>query len=1058
MRFWVGGVLIFFMTQCDGVCETLAYWRLDDEPECLTFENAFSTNFTLNARGLGISASFRMPFAVLPQWETLPEASRTQRRNHGSIDFDGQGDHQLVALKLGGVLAQLTSYTVEGWVRCSDLQPAEARWPIFGVFSDNRAFWQLCLQQISGRLCFGVQTQENKDATRQVLVFEKSMWPQDFGWHHLALVYREARVQSGEWELFVDGQSQGMVLNPLKADVFSQESFFSIGGTDQAGNGFTGQVDLWRVSDRALEQAMQLNATGPRSLACWPLDRLPDGNVDLRDLAGHHDLHPGKDGGVSAASGSACTQISFEQAPQSLSAAPLTNAGCVWLSGMVGKRSLLVAPDLGLQCDLTNSFTVEGWFMLNGAPSERFWQMVGARDDANGWMLYMQQDSDALRFHLHVSDVSQGGRIQFDQMFPNGDLLSVTNWCHLALVYDHLRNGIGVWELFLNGVSQGTLQNPAVPDRSHGWREFTLAGRRSFSNSFNGGLDCWRVSDAPLAPEQFLCYRPAGTPTLVQSRSSTPDSRAFSCGKLLPIKNLKGPVIAKPMSDGKVFVVAPVMSDYSVYSQKLIGRLSENYWAPWDDVEDVASHVPFLVKSLACYVTPFGKRYVFYSGLPTETCLYTCSDNTGSHWLKENYPLRLTLPVTKTLFQVLALGDPLEVSGNVYLPLITQRFEDMNPVIEAWVAVSHHLVSERNAARIDFSILPERISMVDQGIDGEAFMHIGIFSPGPNKLRTLVVRPDGCVENRMSQDGGLSWSHPERVRLCNGNPLALSSSVVGFGRLAPGKDLIFWQLMRTSKQKTSGMLFGVGGSSSIDGTVSWSEPELLLHASVHPFAEVLGSLTVQHGQHRLLVTQAGSARACELSTTIIDGLWSTNASGICQDGLVAEFTGNGHDRHQSAQLTHFGELAKGGFSVELWLRLERVCNGEVLLRTVAEQKGIDVVVERTQGRVTLRMNVYDGNRQVVWSTASRELSVNRLNQIAFICDVGAGVGYTWVNGCFPLNPQTGAFECVLLPERLGRVSNNTGEAIVSRNIVKALLYDRPLRSAELTAHFNDSRK
>lgn len=38
------------------------------------------------------------------------------------------------------------------------------------------------------------------------------------------------------------------------------------------------------------------------------------------------------------------------------------NVEGIALSGGVGQRSFLLAPALGLRCDLTNSFTVEGWF------------------------------------------------------------------------------------------------------------------------------------------------------------------------------------------------------------------------------------------------------------------------------------------------------------------------------------------------------------------------------------------------------------------------------------------------------------------------------------------------------------------------------------------------------------------------------------------------------------------------------------------------------------------------------------------------------------------------
>ena len=107
----------------------------------------------------------------------------------------------------------------------------------------------------------------------------------------------------------------------------------------------------------------------------------------------------------------------------------------VRLSGEIGQRSRLVAPDLGLRCDLTNSFTVEGWYRKEGNPGGRLWNLAGARDDANGWMLSLGAKDGRTKFHLHVSDVSRGGRLQFERFFQNADVTSDTNLCVDEKVY-----------------------------------------------------------------------------------------------------------------------------------------------------------------------------------------------------------------------------------------------------------------------------------------------------------------------------------------------------------------------------------------------------------------------------------------------------------------------------------------------------------------------------------------------------------------------------------------------------------------------------------------------
>lgn len=63
----------------------------------------------------------------------------------------------------------------------------------------------------------------------------------------------------------------------------------------------------------------------------------------------------------------------------------------------------------------------------------------------------------------------------------------------------------------MDGKSVATADNlfyPSVLTQNH-W--FMLGGRAGAAEAFSGQLDCWRVSEGALTPEQMLYRVPGGT-------------------------------------------------------------------------------------------------------------------------------------------------------------------------------------------------------------------------------------------------------------------------------------------------------------------------------------------------------------------------------------------------------------------------------------------------------------------------------------------------------------------------------------------------------------------
>ena len=137
---------------------------------------------------------------------------------------------------------------------------------------------------------------------------------------------------------------------------------------------------------------------------------------------------------------------------------------------------------------------------LPGAPVQF---IAGTRFNADyGWALTLETDGSGSALRLTATSKTREPLV--DATFVCGGALHDTAWLHVALVYVPWRADLGGWELFLNGVSQGVAFNRRTPDQPHGSHWFALGGHTAGHASFDGLLDCWRVSEGALAPAQFL--------------------------------------------------------------------------------------------------------------------------------------------------------------------------------------------------------------------------------------------------------------------------------------------------------------------------------------------------------------------------------------------------------------------------------------------------------------------------------------------------------------------------------------------------------------------------
>lgn len=481
--------------------KTIALWPIDNQPAgALNSRCLVESLHNLSNNGGATNEAFG---ASVPNPDTTAFLFDNSTTNVGAARM---ANRQFYNSVLGWKTDLTNSFTVEGWYKVTTEPTPSVFHYIAGPRGNNIGGWMLSLRSKDSKTLFSLYARNGLGATA-VLVndhyFDSTDLSGDRDWHHLALTYSH-NIDNGVWKLYLDGSDIGTVTNSAATSTQNHGNFY-LGG--RGANYMDGFLDFWRVSDTALAPSEFLNypaevppqPSTPKTLAYWRFDQ-QSGTNDLKSyVTATYRMRIFGTAPVASSENFAAVLPNSDKSADFIGNAR-TNIGSVCYDSSVAGRYMSAA-NLGLKVDLTNSFTAEGWVKRTANPGANFFYVAGARDAGTGWMLTLRNDNSSIRYHLHVN---RGTGTNLDTYFPVGNVTTDMGWQHVALTYDCTLAGLGVWELFVNGTSSGTLTNTGLPTASHGINAFNLCGRAAGANTFIGYYDCWRVTDSVLVPTQLL--------------------------------------------------------------------------------------------------------------------------------------------------------------------------------------------------------------------------------------------------------------------------------------------------------------------------------------------------------------------------------------------------------------------------------------------------------------------------------------------------------------------------------------------------------------------------
>jgi hypothetical protein len=402
---------------------------------------------------------------------------------------------------------------------------------------------------------------------------------------------------------------------------------------------------------------------------------------------------------------------------------------------------------------------------------------------------------------------------------------------------------------------------------------------------------------------------------------------------------------------------------------------------------------------------------------------------------------------------------------------------------------SPNILSERDPTKLVFDTLP----------DGE----IGIQTPkGGGRVaeeQSIVKLSDGsifCVYRTIdgwpacvySKDGGRNWTAPAYLTYTPGGPRVKNPRAANFAWNCGNGKFLYWfhnhgggfvgRMTRDNQGGLPAAIVGASGSPYDDRNpawlmagrevdtaegkrIEWSQPEIALYDD-DPYVRMsYPDLIEEGGKFYLTETQKNTARLHELDPALLEGLFNQwEAKTLAKEGLILSSRG-GASRVAMPQLpslnmrdtTRFDyglKDTRAGFSVDVWLQVESIKPGQVLLDSRdAQQRGITLT---TADNGALRFTMNDGRQEASWSSDSGKLTAGKPQHCIITIDGGPKVVTFLMNGVLCDGGEERQFGWGRYSPTM-RTPNGAAHLEIAGNVQSLRIYGRALRTSEAVGNF-----
>ena len=466
--------------------------------------------------------------------------------------------------------------------------------------------------------------------------------------------------------------------------------------------------------------------------------------------------------------------------------------------------------------------------------------------------------------------------------------------------------------------------------------------------------------------------------------------------------------------------------------------------------------------------------------------VFKYSDDDGRTWSERRY----VIPVRKMRIdrenpyggQVLffwGVGKPIVSGDAVYFGFakIGRFGNGFMAVDESCFMRSDNILSEPDPERVRWETLPdgdEGLRAPKGPIADEAYP----VALSDGSLYCTYRTIDGHPCHAYSRDGGHTWSGPGYMTFADGRRVKHPRAANFVWRLGSGKYLYWFHNHGGTWYEERNPVWVSGGveRDGRDGKeIDWSEPEVLLYDDDPRTRMSYPDLIEDGGAVYITETEKVVARVHQIDQGLLEGLWAqSECAEVTTAGLVMSLPEPGdvmaaevkmpempHFSRRRLDATgdrarpgHGSEDLRQGFSLDMWLRMDSIGPGQVVLDS-RNESGQGLALETTdRGTIAIVMN--DDGTENRWDCDPGVLQRGKEHHLAVIVDGGPKIISFVVDGRLCDGGGYRQFGWGRFSPNLRHV-NGAGTLRIGpslRGEIRTLrIYNRYLRTSEAVANF-----
>ncbi|SDY63766.1 exo-alpha-sialidase [Herbiconiux ginsengi] len=529
-------------------------------------------------------------------------------------------------------------------------------------------------------------------------------------------------------------------------------------------------------------------------------------------------------------------------------------------------------------------------------------------------------------------------------------------------------------------------------------------------------------------------------------------------------------------------------------SQRIVARTSTDRGQTWTAPVDIEPADGPEASWAVPLITPAGRVYVFYTyntlnirEVPTDTgtsprvdtlgdMVFRYSDDEGESWSdRHTVPIRAfdidkRNPFGGEVQFWWSVGKPEVVGSSVFIAAskvgeFREESQGFQKTSEGFLLRSDDILFASDPATITWQTLPDG----DVGLrapEGEVAEEHKVVGLRDGSLYCVYRSEKGYVASSSSRDGGHTWSAPAWATFASGRPIKNPRAATFAWSCGEGRHLLWFHNNSNTWFGTYRNPVWLSGGIEVDGTIAWSEPEIVLYADDPQVSMSYPDLVQHDGAFWLTETQKKVARVHEIDRDLLARLWGEPSPHL-GEGIVAQYRHGDETPVSPFRLTPFQlrrgnwriEEARAGFTLSVDLTVVDTSPGRTIVDDRdASGRGFAVEIA-SRGR--LRFTMSDGRRECSWTSDADTIVANKPTHVGVVVDGGPKIILFVVDGVLQDGGDERPYGWGRFSDDLRDVNSDHGldvHGLANHEVGALTVFDRALRVAEVGELAEDARR